>query len=201
MIFETDLGLEHLEGISLNEKGHVKNDVLSFTSQPNVYALGDVCGFWELTPVAIAAGRRLADNLFGGPEHSQACIDYEKIPTVVFSHPPVGTIGMTELEAEEKYGKEDLKIYTSTFVNLHYSMMDALPADKPKSRIKMICRKSTNEEVVGLHIVGMGADEMLQGFGVAMKMGATKADFDSSIAIHPTASEEVVTLAPWGWKE
>ena len=196
-----DLGLEHLSGVSLNDKGHVINDLESFTNEPNVYALGDVCGFWELTPVAIAAGRRLADNLFGGPAHSGARIDYEKIPTVVFSHPPVGTIGMTEKEAVDKYGVDDIKCYTSTFVNLHYSMMDVAPRDKPRSHIKMICRKSTDEEVVGLHVVGMGADEMLQGFGVAMKMGATKADFDSSIAIHPTAAEEVVTLAPWGWKE
>jgi glutathione reductase (NADPH) len=196
-----DLGLEHLPELALNESGHLINDHMSFTKQPNVYALGDVCGFWELTPVAIAAGRRLADNLFGGPQHSGAHIDYDKIPTVIFSHPPVGTIGMSEQEAVAKYGTEDVKCYTSTFVNLHYSMMDVEPGDKPKSHIKMICRKSTDEEVVGLHIVGLGADEMLQGFGVAMKMGATKADFDSSIAIHPTAAEEVVTLAPWGWRE
>ena len=196
-----NLGLEHLPGVTLNGQGHVTNDQMSFTDQPNVYALGDVCGFWELTPVAIAAGRRLSDNLFGGPKHGNACIDYEKIPTVIFSHPVVGTIGMSENEAREKYGGEDVKCYTSTFVNLHYSMMDVEPSEKPRSHIKMVCRKSTNEEVVGLHIVGMGADEMLQGFGVAMKMGATKADFDSSIAIHPTAAEEVVTLAPWGWSE
>jgi glutathione reductase (NADPH) len=173
---------------------------MSFTNQPNVYALGDVCGFWELTPVAIAAGRRLSDNLFGGPEHVSARIDYEKIPTVIFSHPPVGTIGMSEKEAHQQY-PDDVKCYTSSFVNLHYSMMDVEPSEKPRSHIKMVCRKSTNEEVIGLHVVGMGADEMLHGFGVAMKMGATKSDFDSSIAIHPTAAEEVVTLAPWGWKQ
>lgn len=196
-----NIGLEHLPNIALNETGHLINDHQSFTKQKNVYALGDVCGYWELTPVAIAAGRRLADNLFGGPKHSDAQVNYDKIPTVIFSHPPVGTIGMSEKEAIEKYGKNDVKVYASTFVNLHYSVMGVEPNDKPKSKIKMICRKSTNEEVIGLHIVGLGADEMLQGFGVAMKMGATKSDFDNTIAIHPTAAEEVVTLAPWGWTE
>ena len=102
-----------------------------------VYALGDVCGFWELTPVAIAAGRRLADRLFGGPGHSDARLDYDLIPTVVFSHPPVGTIGATEAEAREKYGDANVKCYTSTFVNLHYGIMDTAPKDKPRSHIKV----------------------------------------------------------------
>lgn len=102
-----------------------------------VYALGDVCGFWELTPVAIAAGRRLADRLFGGPEHVNARLDYELIPTVVFSHPPAGTIGATEAEAREKYGDANVKCYTSTFVNLHYGIMDTEPKNKPRSHIKV----------------------------------------------------------------
>jgi glutathione reductase (NADPH) len=192
-----DIGLEHVPGVDVGPAGHIVNDPFSNTNAECVYALGDVCGFWELTPVAIAAGRRLADRLFGGPVHAEAKLDYACIPTVVFSHPPVGTIGMTEEEARAEYGDENITCYTSTFVNLHYSLMDVAPGDKPRSCIKLVC-EGPEERVRGLHVVGMAADELLQGFGVAMKMGATKADFDSSVAIHPTAAEEVVTLAPWG---
>ncbi len=123
--------------------------------------------------------------------------DYEGVPTVVFSHPTIGTIGLTEAEALEKYGEANIKVWTSTFVNLWYGPMPIDPSDKPKTAMKLITAGS-NELVVGLHVIGLGADEMLQGFGVAMKMGATKADFDSCIALHPTAAEEFVTLAPWG---
>jgi len=148
---------------------------------------------------AIAAGRRLADRLFG--THSLglglAKVSYENVPTVVFSHPPIGTVGLTEREAVSKYGVENVTIYRSTFANLYYGPWDVNPEEKPKTAMKLVCAGS-NELVVGLHVVGMGADEMLQGFGVAMKMGATKADFDSCVAIHPTAAEELVTMFPWG---
>merc|ERR1711865_1158445 len=116
---------------------------------------------------------------------------------VVFSHPTIGTIGLTESEAIDKYGKDNLKVYKSKFPNLYYGIFQMESEDKPKTLMKLVCA-GKEELVVGLHICGMGADEVLQGFGVAMKMGATKSDFDSVIALHPTAAEEFVTLAPWG---
>lgn len=190
------LGLDKA-GVALKEgKSYIQVDEYQNTNVPSIYALGDVAGLVELTPMAIAAGRRLTDRLFGGMDDAKT--SYELVPTVVFSHPTIGTIGLTEPQAIEKYGKDNLKIYRSTFVNLYYSMFSHMePAEKPKTVVKMICA-GENELVVGLHIIGMAADEMLQGFGVAMKMGATKADFDSSVAIHPTAAEEVVTLGTWG---
>jgi len=133
--------------------------------------------------------------LFGGDTNAKT--SYENVPTVVFSHPTIGTLGLTEPEAIQKYGADNLKIYKSTFVNLYYSMFNLAPSDKPKTFVKLICA-GTTEQVVGLHIIGMAADELLQGFGVAVKMGATKADFDACVAIHPTAAEELVTLGTWG---
>nr|AZL94588.1 thioredoxin-disufide reductase [Nephromyces sp. MMRI]AZL94589.1 thioredoxin-disufide reductase [Nephromyces sp. MMRI]AZL94590.1 thioredoxin-disufide reductase [Nephromyces sp. MMRI]AZL94591.1 thioredoxin-disufide reductase [Nephromyces sp. MMRI]AZL94592.1 thioredoxin-disufide reductase [Nephromyces sp. MMRI] len=188
------LGLE-AAGVKLTPQGYVCVDKYQNTSTPGVYALGDVCGVVELTPMAIAAARRLADRITGISPN--AFVSYDFVPTVIFSHPPIGTVGYTEEEAIKKYGEESLKIYNETSVNLFYGVFDILPENKPKTHIKLICLKPY-ETIVGLHIIGMGADEMLQGFGVAIKMGATKADFDSCVAIHPTASEEVVTMAPWG---
>jgi len=176
--------------------GYIQVDDYQNTTQPGVYALGDVCGKIELTPMAIAAGRRLADRLFGNQPNAKA--DYTNVPTVVFSHPVIGTCGLTEQEAEKEYGQENLKIYTSGFVNLWYGpYFEGGPGDKPISKYKLICEGPT-QRVVGLHMIGMGSDEVLQGFGVAMKMGATKLDFDNCVAIHPTAAEEMVTLPPWG---
>ncbi len=183
-------------GVELQSgKTYIQVDDFQNTSSPNIYALGDVCGAVELTPMAIAAGRRLADRIFGGLADSKT--SYELVPTVVFSHPPIGTCGLTESEAIAKYGQDNVKVYKSRFPNLYYGMFSMAPDDKPKTFMKLVCAGQT-ELVVGLHIIGMGADEMLQGFGVAMKMGATKADLDSSIAIHPTASEELVTMGTWG---
>ncbi|KAJ8611965.1 hypothetical protein CTAYLR_004341 [Chrysophaeum taylorii] len=182
-------------GVELDSKGYVVVDDFQATTAPGVYALGDVCGNVELTPMAIAAGRRLADRLFGGMPLAKA--DYDNVPTVVFSHPTIGTIGLTEAQARDRYGDDDVAVYKSTFVNLWYGPMPIEPADKPKTAMKLVC-VGPEEKVVGLHVIGMGADEMLQGFGVAMKMGATKADFDSCVAIHPTAAEEFVTLPVWG---
>jgi glutathione reductase (NADPH) len=185
-------------GVSQKQsKGAIVVNEYSETTAKGVYAVGDVCGNVELTPMAIAAGRRLADRLFGGPEWKNAKVSYDNVPTVVFSHPPIGTIGLTERQAIEKYGQENIKIYKSKFANLFYGPWQVQQDEKPKTAMKMICA-GENELVVGLHVIGMGADEMLQGFGIAMKMGATKADFDSCIAIHPTAAEEFVTLFPWG---
>jgi len=185
-------------GVAQTEgSGHIVTDELSQTNVDNIYALGDVCGNVELTPMAIAAGRRLADRLFGGPAFEGVKVSYDNVPTVVFSHPPIGTIGVTEKQAVEQYGEENVKVYKSKFANLYYGPWQVEADDKPKTGMKLICAGS-NELVVGLHAIGMGVDEMVQGFGIAMKMGATKADFDACIAIHPTASEEFVTMFPWG---
>jgi glutathione reductase (NADPH) len=173
----------------------VVTDDFQTTPVPGLYAVGDCTGRAALTPVAIAAGRRLADRLFGG--RPDARISYDLIPTVVFSHPPIGTIGLTESQAIDRFGADQVKVYSSTFVNSLYGIYQIPPGEKPKTRMKLVCLLP-EEKVIGLHVIGEGADEMLQGFSVAVTMGATKKDFDQTIAIHPTASEEFVTLAPWG---
>lgn len=185
-----DIGLEKA-GIKLNEKGYIEVDEYQNSSADNIYALGDVTGQVELTPVAIAAGRKLAHRLFGPEEFKTAKLDYSNIPSVVFSHPEVGSIGLTEPQAIEKFGKDNIKVYNTSFTAMYYSMMEQ--EDKAPTKYKLITT-GKEEKVVGLHILGLGSGEMLQGFGVAIKMGATKADFDSCVAIHPTSAEELVTL-------
>uniref|UniRef100_A0A8C4R4P8 Glutathione reductase, mitochondrial n=2 Tax=Eptatretus burgeri TaxID=7764 RepID=A0A8C4R4P8_EPTBU len=180
-----DLNLSKL-GISLDSSGHICTDEYQNTNRSGIYALGDVCGKALLTPVAIAAGRKLASRLFGG--EANARLDYTNIPTVVFSHPPIATIGLTEAEAEAKYG-QNTKVYHSTFTPLYYAVTE----HKRKCVMKLVCANA-NEQVVGLHMQGMGCDEILQGFAVAIQMGATKANFDATLAIHPTSAEELVTL-------
>jgi glutathione reductase (NADPH) len=196
--------VEHLNleatAVERSKKGYVVANEYSETAEDGVYALGDVCGKVELTPMAIAAGRRLADRLFGGPEYQNVKVSYDLVPTVVFSHPTIGTIGLSEPEAIEKYGQENVKVYKSKFANLYYGPWQVEPDDKPKTAMKLVCA-GMEELVVGLHVIGVGADEMLQGFGIALKMGATKADFDATVAIHPTAAEEFVTMFPWGLSE
>ncbi|EME38552.1 hypothetical protein DOTSEDRAFT_181781 [Dothistroma septosporum NZE10] len=176
-------------GVKLNDKGHIPVDDYQNTNIDHIYALGDVCdkGF-ELTPVAIAAGRRLSDRIFGGQKDAK--LVYENIPSVVFAHPEVGSVGMTEPEAREKYG-DDIKVYNTSFTAMYYAMMEQ--DEKGPTAYKLICA-GKEEKVVGLHILGVGSSEILQGFGVAIKMGATKADFDRCVAIHPTSAEELVTL-------
>ncbi|KAK8025082.1 hypothetical protein PG990_002905 [Apiospora arundinis] len=185
-----DIGLEKA-GVNTDERGHIVADDFQNTNVENIYALGDVCGKAELTPVAIAAGRRLAERLFGPEQFRTAHLDYSNVPSVVFSHPEVGSIGLTEPQAEEKYGKENLTVYRTSFTAMYYAMMES--EDKAPTKYKLICA-GPEEKVVGLHIMGLGSGEMLQGFGVAIKMGATKKDFDSCVAIHPTSAEELVTL-------
>ena len=183
-------------GVDISPSGHIKVDDYQNTSVANIYALGDVIGRFDLAPVAIAAGRRLADRLFNNMPDAKA--DYINIPSVVFARPPVGTIGLTEPQAIELYGKDNIKVYSSDFVNLFYgTFYEGNAGDKPITKYKVICQ-GPEERVVGLHMIGMSSDEILQGFAVAMKMGATKADFDRCVAIHPTAAEELVTMAPWG---
>lgn len=177
-------------GVEQNDKKHIKVDDYQNTNVPHIFALGDVCDKgYELTPVAIAAGRRLSDRLFGGKE--DAHLIYDNIPSVVFAHPEVGSIGLTEPEARKKFGDENIKVYNTSFTALYYTMMEA--EEKGPTSYKLVCA-GKEEKVVGLHIMGLGSGEMMQGFGVAVKMGATKADFDRCVAIHPTSAEELVTL-------
>jgi glutathione reductase (NADPH) len=184
-----DLGLD-LAGVQTNAKGEIPVDMFQNTNVPGVYAVGDVCdrGF-ELTPVAIAAGRRLSDRLFGAM--AQRHLTYADVPSVVFAHPEVGSVGMTEEEARKKFEGQRIKIYESGFISLYNSMLE--PEEKTKSTYKLVC-VGDEEKVVGLHIVGEGSGEILQGFGVAVKMGATKLDFDECVALHPTSAEELVTM-------
>jgi glutathione reductase (NADPH) len=179
------LGLE-AAGVRTNSQGFVMVDHLQATNVPQVYAIGDVTGQAALTPVAIAAGRRLADRVFGGMADRH--LDYTNIPTVIFSHPPMGTVGLAEAEARAVHG-EAVKVYTSGFVPMYH----ALTTRKPRAEMKLVC-VGPEERIVGCHVLGAGADEMLQGFAVALKMGALKRDFDDTVAIHPTSAEEFVTM-------
>ena len=181
-------------GVKSNEKtGHIIVDKYQNTNIPGIYALGDVTGQAELTPVAIAAGRQLGNRLFGGEKFTTSHLDYDRIPSVVFSHPEVGTSGLTEPEAIKTYGKENIKIYHARFPAMFYDVFPPEERQKNPTEFKLICQ-GPEEEIVGLHLLGDGVGEMLQGFGVALKMGAKKRDFDSCVAIHPTSAEELVTL-------
>lgn len=184
----SDLNLENA-GIGIKQKeGSISTDKYQNTNVEGVYAVGDVCGPTPLTPVAIAASRKLVDRLFGN--NLEAHLDYNLIPTVVFSHPsPCGAIGLTEPEARSRYPK--IRIFESSFTNLYYALND--PEHKFTTRYKLIC-EGDQEKIVGLHMIGRSTDEILQGFATAIKMGATKADFDNCVAIHPTAAEELVTM-------
>ncbi|SCU87967.1 LAFA_0E09912g1_1 [Lachancea sp. 'fantastica'] len=181
-------GCEHV-GVELNDRQQVIVDEYQNTTASNIYSLGDVVGKVELTPVAIAAGRKLSNRIFGPKEFANQKQDYENVPSVIFSHPEAGSIGLTEKEAIDKYGKENIKVYKSKFTAMYYAMLE----HKSPTSYKLVCA-GEDEKVVGLHIVGDSSAEILQGFGVAIKMGATKADFDSCVAIHPTSAEELVTL-------
>ncbi len=172
--------------IAMHNNGFIKVDEYQNTTVKNIYALGDVAGHALLTPVAIAAGRKLAMRLFAG--QPDARLDYHNIPTVIFSHPPIATIGFTEKQAREKLG-DNIKIYQTQFNPMYYAFSE----QKIPTAMKLICQ-GNNEKIIGAHIIGHMADEMLQGFAVAIKMGATKSDLDNTVAIHPTISEEMVTM-------
>ena len=174
-------------GVELNEKGYIKIDKFQNTNVPGIYAVGDNTGAVELTPVAVAAGRRLSERLFNNKPDEH--LDYSNVPTVVFSHPPIGTVGLTEPQAREQYGDDQVKVYTSSFT----AMYTAVTSHRQPCRMKLVC-VGADEKIVGIHGIGFGMDEMLQGFAVALKMGATKKDFDNTVAIHPTGSEEFVTM-------
>ena len=219
-----DLGLETV-GVKTNARGQIEADPFQATSANCTYAVGDVTdNGWELTPVAIAAGRKLAHRLFD-PSLKEDCkssmkVDFENIPSVVFSHPPIGSIGISEESAKKIHGEDSVKIYryrvrflaiynvslkTILFKDGHKftqalffsasftPLYHALTTRKQATSMKLVC-VGAEEKVVGLHMIGRGCDEMLQGFGVAIRMGATKKDFDNVVAIHPTSSEEFVTM-------
>ncbi|EKO3660105.1 glutathione-disulfide reductase [Vibrio metschnikovii] len=175
-------------GVATNEQGYIKVDQYQNTNVEGIYCVGDIMeGGIELTPVAVKAGRQLSERLFNNKP--EAKMDYDLVPTVVFSHPPIGTIGLTEPDAIAKYGADQVKVYTSSFT----AMYTAVTSHRQPCKMKLVCA-GPEETVVGLHGIGFTVDEMIQGFAVAMKMGATKADFDSVVAIHPTGSEEFVTM-------
>ena len=181
-----DLALDRA-GVKLDAQGYIATDEYQATNVAGIYAVGDVTGRAQLTPVAIAAGRRLCDRLFGG--QSGRHLDYENIPTVIFGHPPIGTVGLSEQAARERFGANNVTVFRSGFVALYHALTTA----RPRSEMKLVTA-GPEQRIVGVHIVGQGADEMLQGFAVALRMGATKKDFDDTVAIHPTSAEELVTM-------
>lgn len=183
-----ELGLD-AAGVATSERGTIPVDDWQVTNQPHIFALGDVTDNpYPLTPVAIAAGRRLADRLWGGqPERK---LDYRDVPTVVFTHPPIGTVGLTEAQARVEYG-DAVRVYETHFTPMDFALS---PAEaKQPTTMKLVC-VGDDERVVGIHLFGLASDEMLQGFAVALKMGATKRDLDDTVAIHPTSAEELVTM-------
>ncbi len=182
-----EIGLESV-GVAMNDKGFVKVDKFQNTNVSGIYAVGDIIeNGVALTPVAVAAGRRLSERLFNNKPDEH--LDYDLIPTVVFSHPPIGTIGMTQSAAIKAHGEAQIKVYHSSFT----PMYSAVTAHRQPCRMKLVCL-GAEEKIIGLHGIGFGVDEMIQGFAVAIKMGATKKDFDNTVAIHPTGSEEFVTM-------
>ena len=174
-------------GVETNERGYIPVDKFQNTNVEGVYAVGDNIGKVELTPAAVAAGRRLSERLFNNKPEEH--LNYDNIATVVFSHPAIGTVGLTEQAAREQYGDDNVKVYNSTFT----AMFSALTRYRQATKMKLVT-VGKEEKIVGIHSIGLGSDEMLQGFAVALKMGATKADFDNTVAIHPTSAEEFVTM-------
>ena len=180
------LGLERA-GVEIDAAAAVVVDAFQNTSAERIYAIGDVTGRALLTPAAIAAGRRLADRVFGGETDRR--LSYDLLPTVVFSHPPIGTVGLSEAAARECFAGEPIKVYQTEFVPMYYALGDV----KPQTAMKLVT-VGADEKIVGCHVIGPGADEMIQGFAVALTMGARKRDFDDTLAIHPTSAEEMVTM-------
>ena len=177
------LGLE-AAGVELGRGGEITVDPASRTSVASIYAVGDVTDRIALTPVAIAEGHALADSLFGGRPRQ---VSHENVPSAVFTQPPIGSVGMTEAQATEAFG--DITVFTSKF----NAMKNTLSGRSEKTFMKLIVETAT-DKVVGAHMLGPDAGEIMQGIGVAIIAGATKADFDATIGIHPTAAEEFVTM-------
>lgn len=174
-------------GLKINQSGFIDVDKYQNTNIAGIYSVGDDTEAVALTPVAVAAGRRLSERLFNNKPDEH--LDYNDIPTVIFTHPPIGTVGLTEPQAIEKYGEDSIKVYQSAFT----AMYTAVTTHRQPCKMKLVCA-GKDEKIVGIHGIGYGMDEILQGFAVALKMGATKKDFDNTVAIHPTAAEEFVTM-------
>ncbi|NBP71847.1 MAG: glutathione-disulfide reductase [Alphaproteobacteria bacterium] len=179
----SNMGLEEA-GVEMTDNGAIVVDDYYRTSVENIYALGDIIDRYQLTPVAIGEAMKLASNLFKGTNDK---MDYADIPTAVFSDPPIGTVGLTEEDARAKYGEVD--IYRSTF----RALKDTLAGSSEQTMMKLIVDRAS-DRVVGCHMVGPDAGEITQGLGIALKCGATKAQFDATVGIHPTAAEEFVTM-------
>jgi len=177
------LGLEGA-GVELGEKGQIKVDEDSRTSVPSIFAVGDVTDRIQLTPVAIREGHAFADSQFGGEPWT---VDYDYVPHAVFSHPPIAGVGMTEGQARNKLGQ--VKVYTSDF----RAMKNVLAGRNERSLYKLVVDDAT-ERVVGLHMIGPDAPEILQGAAIAVKAGLKKSDFDRTVALHPTMAEELVLM-------
>jgi glutathione reductase (NADPH) len=177
------LGLEGV-GVALGERGEVKVDASSRTSVPSIFAVGDVTDRIQLTPVAIREGHAFADSEFGGQPWT---VDYGCVPHAVFSHPPIASVGMTEGEARNRLGQ--VRTYTSDF----RPMKNVLAGRNERSLYKLVVDGAT-DQVVGIHMIGPDAPEILQAAAVAIKAGLKKADFDATVALHPTMSEELVLM-------
>ncbi|MBI2802120.1 MAG: glutathione-disulfide reductase [Gammaproteobacteria bacterium] len=171
-------------GVALGPDGAIKVDDLYRTNVPSIYAIGDVTNRVNLTPVALAEGMAVARRLFGSRD---TVVDYDYIPTAIFSQPPIGTVGFNEEDARAKFG--DIGVYVSSFTPLRYTVS----REKERALMKLVVVRAT-DKVVGLHVCGEDAGEIIQGFAVALRAGATKQIFDSTIGIHPTTAEEFVTL-------
>ncbi len=178
------LGLENT-GVKV-EKGSIVSDKYNCTDVENIYAVGDCTNQKNLTPVAISEGRAFVDTVFGG---NSRVISYENIPTAVFSNPEGGTVGMTQTEAEKEYGKDKIKIYSTKFRPMYYT----LAGKEDKTMMKLVVNQE-NDRILGVHMVGNHASEIIQAIAVAVKMGVTKADFNATICVHPTSAEELVSL-------
>ena len=181
-------------GVKIDKSGLVIVDEFQNTNVEGIYAIGDIAlGTPQLTPVAIRAGRILSERLFNNRTDLKMC--YDNIATVIFSHPTIGVVGLTEEQAKAKFGDDKVKVHRSKFTNMFFS--PALTQEKKhQSLFKIICHEEKEgvQKVVGCHCIGKGVDEMMQGISIAITMGATKQDFDNSVAIHPTASEEFVLM-------
>jgi len=173
-------------GVATDAHGRVVVDACQRTSATGILAIGDASTDRALTPVAVAAGRQLADRLFGGRD--EARLDGEDIPSVVFAEPPLGMVGLTEAQARQRHG-EAVTVYRSRFTPMQW----ALAGEHGQSVMKLVC-VGADQRVVGIHVLGPGADEMLQGFAVALKMGLRKRDLDATMAIHPSSAEELVLM-------
>ncbi|MEL6778500.1 MAG: glutathione-disulfide reductase [Cyanobacteria bacterium J06597_16] len=181
-----NLGLENT-AVEVSEKGAIATDKHGQTAEPSIYAIGDCTDRINLTPVAINEGRVLADTLYG---NKPRLMSYEAIPSAVFTTPEAASVGITEETAVENYGEDNIRVFRSRFRSMYYT----LPNKDEKTLMKLIVR-TEDDRILGAHMVGDHAAEIIQGVAIALKMGATKADFDATVGIHPSSAEEFVTMS------